>query len=141
MWYRSASFVSHLCLRVSLGLSLLLIGISLYRDFAPFWGNVTVGLGNAQIIGSMWAYILPALLIFSGGMLIIGRYSFITAWSAGLGLGSIPVGMSLKTLMSNFPLPEVIEFVSPMFIWMLVYFACVNMPQPEMVVSDEDEES
>lgn len=139
MWYKSASFVSHLCLRLSLGLSLLFIGASLYRDFAPFWGNITLGLERLQLLGTIWAYVLPALLIFSGGMLIVGRYSFITAWTAGIGLGSIPVGMSLKVLMSNFPLPEVVDFVSPMFIWMLVYYACVNMPLPELAKEDEEE--
>ncbi len=120
---------------------MLLIGISLYRDFAPFWGNVTVGLGRAETFGTIWAYILPGLFIFSGGMMIIGRYSFIPAWTAGIALGSIPVGMSLKTLMTNFPLPDVLEFVSPMFVWLLVYYACVNMRLPDPPPPEEDEDS
>lgn len=139
MWYKSPSFVSTLFLRVSVGVSLVVLGIAFYRDFAPFHANVIDGLGSIRIIGDIWSYVLPALFIFTGGMLAVGRYAFVTAWTGGIALGSVPVGMTLKILMTNTPVPEVLAFVSPILIWLIVFHLAVTT-QVTVEVAEEDDE-
>jgi hypothetical protein len=62
------------------------IGISAYRDFAPFVAIVTDGLGPVAFLGYVWAFLLPALLIFGGVFLVMGRYLVLAAWTGGLAL-------------------------------------------------------
>lgn len=125
--YKSVPFVSCMLLRIAVGACLVLIGIAEYRDFAPFVANVTDGLGPLSVVGTMWAFVLPALLVFSGGMLAIGRYSFIAAWTGGIALGSIPVGLILKTVMTGLPLPEMLKEAYPSMVWLLAFYVAVNM--------------
>lgn len=128
--WKSTSFVSNLILRVSVGISMILIGIAEYRDFAPFVANVTDGLGFLSAFGTVWAYIMPALLVFGGGMLAIGRYSLITAWAGGVAIGLIPIGLLLKTIMTGSPLPDILTAVYPMLIWFIAFYLAVN-PFPD----------
>ncbi len=124
--WKSTSFVSNLILRVSVGISMILIGIAVYRDFAPFMANVTDGLGFLSVFGTVWSYIMPALLIFGGGMLAVGRYSLVTAWAGGVAIGLIPIGLLLKTIMTGSPLPDILIAIYPMLIWLIAFHLAVN---------------
>ncbi len=140
MNYKSGSAVSNLLLRVGVGLPMMLIGIAEYRDFAPFVANVTDGLGFLQFLGTIWAYFLPALFLFGGAMLMIGRYRHVTAWIGGLALGSIPTGLLLKTLMTGIPLPDMIAAAFAPLVWLLVFTLALNPPvtmEPEVVSEAE----
>jgi hypothetical protein len=126
--YKSVPFVSCTLLRISVGVCMVLIGIAAYRDFAPFVANVTDGLGPLSLFGYFWAFFLPALLVFGGGMLAVGRYSYIAAWVGGIALGSIPLGLILKTVMTGLPLPDMIKEAYPSIVWLVAFYLAVNMP-------------
>ena len=134
MNWKSTSDVSSLVLRIPLGLTMVMIGISAYRDFAPFVANVTEGLAWASAFGTVWAFLLPALLIFGGGMLAVGRYSYIAGLTGGAALGSIPLGLILKNVLSGVPLPDMMAAAYPSIVWMVAFYLAVNrMPEPEVV--------
>ncbi len=135
---KSTSSVSNLLLRVSIGVSMIFIGIAQYRDFAPFVANVTDGLGFLSAAGTVWSYFLPALLIFGGGMLTVGRYSFVTAWAGGIAIGSIPIGLLLKTVMSGSPLPDILTAIYPMLIWFIAFYLALNPFPDDMPMSEEE---
>lgn len=126
MNWKSVSQTSSLVLRVSIGLTMMLIGISAYRDFAPFVANVTDGLGMLSAFGTVWSYLLPALLIFGGAMLAIGRYSYVAALTGGIGLGSVPVGLMLKNVMSGAPLPDMMAAAYPTIVWLIAFYLALN---------------
>lgn len=131
MNWKSVSATSNLVLRVPLGISMVMIGASAFRDFAPFVANVTDGLGWASSLGYVWAFLLPALLIFGGGMLAIGRYSYIAAWTGGIALGSVPVGLLLKNILTGVPLPDMMGASYPTIVWMIAFYLALNT-LPEM---------
>jgi hypothetical protein len=132
MNFRSTPWIVHIILRLTVGVSMVLVGISLYRDFGNFGILATVDLGTLRILGAIWSYLLPGLLILGGGMLVVGRYSFVTAWVGGTALGSVPIGMFFKTLMTNFRLEDALNFAYPMFIWMML-FAAALLTSPDAV--------
>lgn len=137
MNWKSTSEVSSLVLRVPLGLTMVMIGISAYRDLAPFISNVTDGLGWASSVGTVWGYFLPALLIFGGAMLAIGRYSYVGALTGGMALGSIPVGLILKNIITGIPLPDMMAASYPSIVWMVAFYLAINrMPDMEPVVTE-----
>ena len=109
---------------------MVLIGISAFRVFAPFVANVTDGLGWLSFLGTIWSYLLPALLIFGGGLLAVGRYSFVAAWTGGIALASVPVGLLLKTIMSGLPLPDMLNVATPALVWLVIFYLALN-PFPE----------
>ena len=124
--WKSASETSNLVLRVPLGISMVMIGASAYRDFAPFVANVTDGLGWASSFGYVWAFILPALLLFGGGMLAIGRYSYVAALTGGVALGSVPMGLILKNIVTGIPLPDMLSASYPTIVWMIAFYLALN---------------
>lgn len=124
--WKSASETSNLVLRVPLGISMVMIGASAYRDFAPFVANVTDGLGWASSFGYVWAFILPALLLFGGGMLAIGRYSYVAALTGGVALGSVPMGLILKNIVTGVPLPDMMSASYPTIVWMVAFYLALN---------------
>lgn len=124
--WKSASETSNLVLRVPLGVSMVMIGASAYRDFAPFVANVTDGLGWASSFGYVWAFILPALLLFGGGMLAIGRYSYVAALTGGVALGSVPMGLILKNIVTGIPLPDMMSASYPTIVWMMAFYLALN---------------
>lgn len=126
MHWTSASAASNLILRVSVGVTMVLIGISEYRDFAPFVFSVTDGLGWMSGVGTVFAYIMPALLIFGGGMLAVGRYAFVAAWAGGIALGIIPVALVLKTVMTGSPLPNMLTAAYPPVVWIIAFYLALN---------------
>jgi hypothetical protein len=138
MNWKSTSDVSSLVIRISLGLSMVMIGTSAYRDLAPFLASVTDGLGWASSFGTVWGYLLPALLIFGGGMLAVGRYSYVAALTGGVALGSIPVGLILKNIITGIPLPDMMAASYPAIVWLVAFYLAVNrMPDLEPVVASE----
>lgn len=118
----SSKGIAHLALRVSFGLSLLLVGITHYMTLDAFKLMVTDGLGALSFLGMMWAYVLPGLMIIGGALYTIGMYREIAAWAAGLALGSIPVGMLLKPVLSGVALGDMMPVAVNTFVWVLVYY-------------------
>ncbi len=137
--WKSASETSNLVLRVPLGVSMVMIGASAYRDFAPFVANVTDGLGWASSFGYVWAFILPALLLFGGGMLAIGRYSYVAALTGGVALGSVPMGLILKNIITGIPLPDMMSASYPTIVWMMAFYLALNT-LPDTSPPEETEE-
>lgn len=138
MNWKSVSATSNLVLRVPLGICMILIGISAYRDFAPFIANVTDGLGWLSSFGVVWAYILPALFVFGGGLLAVGRYSYVAALTGGVALASVPFGLILKNIMSGAPLPEMLSASYPTIVWMVAFYLALNpLPEMEPVPADD----
>lgn len=124
----SAKSVAGLTLRLSLGLSLIIIGLNHYMNFDPFRVMVESGLGPITFLGTVWAFVVPALEIVGGALLAIRRYGYVAAWTAGAALGSIPVGLLLKTLFTGEALDVYMPTANDTFIWILVfYFAAKTM--------------
>lgn len=136
MNWKSTSQVSSLALRVPIGLTMVMIGISAYREFAPFVANVTEGLAWVSAFGTVWAYLLPASLIFGGGLLALGRYSYVAGIAGGLGLGSVPVGLILKNIISGVPLPDMMAAAYPSILWIVAFYLALNkFPEQEEISS------
>ncbi len=114
-------------LRVSFGLSLLLVGVAHYMSLSDFMGMVAGGLGPISMVGTLWAYVLPALMIVGGALFVVGMYCDIAAWAAGVALGSIPVGMLLKPVLGGVALGEMMPHAINAFVWLLVYVLVVKM--------------
>ena len=110
-----------LCIRISFGLSLLLMGLWHYMTLDGFVIMVSDGLGPLTILGTIWAYILPALMIVGGALLTIGKYDEIGSLAAGIALGSIAPGLLLKPVLSGISATDVMPMVVNTFIWLLVY--------------------
>ncbi len=140
MNWKSVSVTSNMVLRVPLGLAMLMVGASAYRDFAPFVANVTDGLGWASTFGYIWAFLLPALMIFGGGLLVIGRYSYIAALAGGIALGSVPIGLILKNIITGVPLPSMLSASYPTIVWMMAFYLALNtLPEMEPRVEQPTE--
>ncbi len=118
--------IAGLCLRVTFGLSLLFVGIAHYMTIDGFRGMVSDGLGALSVLGSLWAYILPGLMIVGGALFAVGMYKQIATWCAGLALASIPAGMLLKPLLSAVALPDVMPAAINAFIWLIVFILVVK---------------
>lgn len=115
-----------LALRVSFGLSLLLVGVAHYMSLEMFAGMVSEGLGPLTALGNVWAYVLPALQIVGGALFAVGMYYEVASWTTGLALGSIPVGMLLKPVLGGVALPDMMPAAINAFIWILVYVMVVK---------------
>ncbi len=124
--YKNPKAAMKLIVRVSFGLSLLLVGISHYMTFDMFMGMTTDGLGALTVLGTLWSYVLPALMIVGGALFTIGMFTEVAAWTAGIALGSIPVGMLLKPVLGAVPLPDMMPAAINAFIWLLVYVFVVK---------------
>ena len=124
---REPKAILAMVLRVSFGLSILFIGIAHYRTLPLFVTMVSDGLGSLSALGTLWAYILPALLIVGGGLLAINMYHEIAVWCGAIALGSIPAGVFLKPLLSEFALLDAMPAAMNAFIWILVFVAVVKL--------------
>jgi len=118
--------VAALALRLSFGISLVLVGINHYMTMSGFSLMVTDGLGPIAFLGTLWAYVLPALMIVGGALFAIGMYLDIAAWAAGLALGSIPVGMLLKPVLTGVSLGDMMPVAVNTFVWILIYYFVVK---------------
>ncbi len=123
---RAPKSIAVFLLRISFGLSLLFVGLSHYMTFEAFKGMTSDGLGALELLGTTWAFILPALMIVGGALFTVGKYMEIAVWTAGLALASIPVGMLLKPVLSGVGLPDVMPAAVNAFIWLIVFFLVVK---------------
>lgn len=124
----NTSWVINFIIRLSLGSCMIMSGIAMYREFDPFEASVIDGMGFLTLHGMIWAYVLPALLIVGGALLIYGKGMFITAWIGGIALGSVPMGLLLKTILSGQPLPDILTALYPYFLWIILFWIAVNIP-------------
>ncbi|OGJ66971.1 hypothetical protein A3B61_02995 [Candidatus Peribacteria bacterium RIFCSPLOWO2_01_FULL_53_10] len=88
---------------------------------------VSDGLGAVSLLGSLWAYIMPALMIIGGALLVADKRRDIEAWATGLALGSIPAGMLLKSVIGGLSLADTMPAAINAFVWILVYGLVVKM--------------
>ena len=115
-----------MCLRVSFGVSLLLVGVVPFMTIDAFQGMTTSGLGALEPLGALWAYILPALMIVGGALMALNMYPEVGVWASGIALASIPVGMLLKPVLSGVELPSVMPAAINAFLWLIVYVLVVK---------------
>jgi hypothetical protein len=113
--------------RVSFGLSLLFVGIAHYMSFGAFRSMVSDGLGVIALLGSLWAIILPALMIVGGALLVADKRRDIESWATSLALGSIPAGMLLKSIIGGVSLADTMPAAINAFVWILVYWVVLKM--------------
>lgn len=113
--------ITALCFRISFGLSLLFVGIAHYMSVGVFRGMVADGLGPISFLGLVWAYILPALMIVGGGLMVANQRKDIACWATGVALGSIPAGMLLKSVIGGVSLADTMPAAINSFVWILVY--------------------
>ena len=116
-----------LILRVSLGLSMVFHGATLYKDFAGFAGMTAGGLGPLAPVGTAWAYLMPALLILGGVLIALNYYFIYGVWLAGLALGSIPAGMLVKPLLSATSGGDMMGAANNAFIWLIMLTLVVKL--------------
>jgi len=105
--------------RVSFGLSLLFVGLVHYMAFESFVGMVNEDLAALSFLGTLWAYILPALMIIGGALLVLGMFTEVALWASSIALGSIPAGMLFKSVASGLPLSQTMEPAINALIWLL----------------------
>ncbi len=127
-------------IRVSFGLTILLVGLAWYIQFDSFAIQVTDGLGPLSFIGAIWAYLLPGLMILGGALFVTGLLPDAAVWAAGVAIGSIPPGMILKTVLSDVALDDNLPWAFNMCLWMMMLYiaakslscgpACEAKPAP-----------
>jgi len=105
--------------RISLGLSLLFVGLVHYMSFESFAGMVSEDLAGLTFLGTLWAYILPALMIIGGTLLVLNMFTEVALWASSIALGSIPAGMLLKSVVSGLPLSETMQPAIDALIWLI----------------------
>ena len=113
-------------IRIGFGFSILFVGLVHYMTLEGFVAMTSEDLGALEIVGTVWAYVLPALMIIGGALFVIGMYKHIAAWAAGLALISIPVGMLLKPVLSGIPLSGVMTMANNAFLWLIIYYIVVK---------------
>jgi hypothetical protein len=118
--------VASLLIRASFGLSVLFVGLTHYMDFDSFSLMASDGLGVFSMLGTLWSFIYPALLIVGGALFVIGYFRIVATWAVGIALGSVPAGMLLKPILSGVALDEMMPPANTAFIWLIV-FAIVVM--------------
>jgi hypothetical protein len=124
---KSPKGIVALCLRVSFGLSLAFVGIAHYLTISSFPGMVSDGLWKIAFLGTLWAYIMPGLMIVGGVLLTVDKRRDIEAWASSLALGSIPAGMLLKSVIGGVSLADTMPAAINAFVWILVYGLVVKM--------------
>ncbi|MDO8468361.1 MAG: hypothetical protein Q7S29_01220 [Candidatus Peribacter sp.] len=105
--------------RISLGASLVFVGLIHYMTFESFVGMVSEDLAFLSFPGTLWAYILPALMIVGGALLVLHMFTEIALWASSIALGSIPAGMLLKSVLSGLPLSETMQPAVNALIWLI----------------------
>ncbi|HLD08397.1 MAG TPA: hypothetical protein VJB60_05020 [Candidatus Peribacterales bacterium] len=123
----SPKCAAKILLRVSFGVALALVGVNHYMTISTFAPFVAGGLGPIDGLGTLWAYILPALMIVGGALLAAGYREDIGVYASGVALASIVIGMLLKPVFGDpASLGTVMPAVNDAFLWLLVYFFVVK---------------
>jgi len=113
--------------RVSLGLSLLFVGLVHYMSFESFTGMVSEDLGALTMLGVLWAYVLPALMIIGGALLVLAMFMDIALWASSIAIGSISAGMLLKSVLSGLPLSQTMQPAINALIWLIALMICTKL--------------
>lgn len=121
-------WISRSVVRVGFGLALLFAGISHYRDASGFAMSVGNGLGPDWLvgIGTVWGYILPALMIVGGLSLALGLFTKTGVYAAGIALASIPAGLMLKSAVSGISLGDTMPPAMNAFVWILIFLVAAK---------------
>ncbi len=105
-------------LRTGLGLALVFLGITHYRD-PEFAVQVGAGLGALAPLGYVWGFVHPGLLIAGGVLLVIGLYRVVAASLVGIALAAIPAGLLLKSALGTLPLEASMPAALNALIWLI----------------------
>jgi hypothetical protein len=105
-------------LRISLGLSLLFIGLTHVAD-PEFATQTGAGLHMLEPLGYVWGLVLPGFMIVGGILLAFGVLLPVAALTAGIALASIPVGLLLKSALGSLPLEAALPAALNAIIWLL----------------------
>lgn len=124
----SPKCVSRCLLKIAFGGALALFGLAHYLDMQGFVAMVTGGFtGVLFALAKLWAYILPALMIIGGALLIANYRLDVAAWCAGIALASIAIGMPLKAVLGTTGLTvEIGQAVNNALLWLLIYVFVVK---------------
>ncbi len=116
-------WLSRQIVRVGFGLALLFTGIAHYRGAADFALSVGNGLGPDWLVGvgTVWGYIMPALMIVGGVTLTLNIFTKVGIWAAGLSLASIPAGLMLKSAVSGISLGDTMPPAMNAYVWIIVF--------------------
>lgn len=123
--FKNPKSVAATALRISFGLSLLFIGIAHYMRLQGLVSMMD-GLGPLTVVGQLWAYVLPALMIVGGALFVVGMYMEVAALTTGIALGSIPAGMMLQPVLSPVGIADMMPATINAFIWLLVFVMVVK---------------
>lgn len=115
--------------RISLGLSLLFVGLVLYMNFTSSSAMMSEDLAFLSFLGSLWAYILPALMIIGGSLFALGMFRDVAVWAASIAIGSIPVGMLLKSVLSGLPLTATMPMTIDAFVWLIALVVVIKVSE------------
>jgi len=126
----SSKCVSKGLLRIGFGATLALYGLEHYMHFQAFSGMTTAGFsGVLMSLAGLWAYVLPALMIVGGVLLVVPYRKDIAAWCAGVALASIAIGLSLKLVIGALA-PELAMQVGMgvnfALLWLLIFSFAVK---------------
>ncbi len=127
--------------RVSFGLSLVCVGLIHYMQFRSFSLVVRDGLGPLDLLGLIWAFVLPALYIIGGGLFALNIGMNLAIWLIGLGLGSIAPGMLLKSVLTGLDMTDMMAAANNAFIWLGIFLLVVvlsHSPQMQRMASVSD---
>ena len=117
--------IAGILLRVSLGLSLMFIGVNYYAHVQVLAVTMRTGFGYFTGVADSWAYVMPGLLVIGGVLLLIGQHLDVAAWAAGIALASIPAGLLAKATLGVAPLSAVMPQATQSLLWLIVfYLAC-----------------
>ncbi len=116
--------IARLLVRIGFGLSLVFLGLSHYQD-PQFAESVGRGLGALESIGILYGYILPALYIVSGVLLTLGLFMNVAAWTGGIALVSVPVGLMLKSVF-GISLNDTMPVALNGWIWVILFMYAVK---------------
>jgi hypothetical protein len=111
--------------RISFGLALVCVGLIHYMTFDAFELVVRDGLGPLDMVGMVWAYLFPALLIAGGGLFAIGVGVEVAVWLIGIALGSIAPGMLMKSILSSLDMSDMMAAANNSFAWLTVFLLIV----------------
>lgn len=121
-----AKGIACLILRITFGLSALLIGLAHYGAVQEFSTFVASGLGPLAPLGAVWGYVYPGLLVIGGTLFAVGNWLHIAAWMVGLAYGSIIVGMLLKPLLGGVSLADAMPATINAYIYFFAYLVAVK---------------
>ena len=105
-------------LRVGAGVSVAIVGLVHYMQIGGFAEMTAGGLGALSPLGTLWAYILPALQLVGGLWFAFDKKNPTPGLLLGIAFGSIAIGMPLKAVLGSANLPEVMAPAQNAMLWL-----------------------